>query len=292
MPKVWKSMTKQDRQRAADLIGTIDAGERFLFEHGEADPAFKGLLCNRMLVNPDLTGVFSACAYGNGIHISIAFDNDEQLQGAFYQATAELLREVAMSSDREISLWCRSENDTVRKLIEQVTRVQPNYGSFELSVRSLEFAAWNAPILSNGYSARRYEPCRHTEYIRLLEEAMAHVSAPNTTPYWDQTDQLKKRFLQLEEAGRFHALWQGDRLAGLCYSDGAEVDTLAVGSCFRRQGLGYFLLLQALCDVFAAGEEQARLYVVDQNPDALAFYQKSGMQITAHSVRYYRCTHA
>lgn len=91
----------------------------------------------------------------------------------------------------------------------------------------------------------------------------------------------------MDKQNRFHSLWYGEALAGICFSDGGEVDTLMVDVNYRNKGLGYYLLFVALQNAFLHRDGDICLYVVDHNPNAYEFYKRTGMRVTGHSARYF-----
>lgn len=281
----WQDITEIQRQSAAGLIGTIDSGERWIFENGEKDSNFHRFVCNKTFVTECDLGIISAAHYGDDQHISIAFKND--MPDEAEMATAKLLSDTVEATALNTYIWCRNENIKLRKIIEDTFSVSLNYASHEMSVTKKEITSWEIPELPGGYNVCGFEERHHGNYIDLLEKAMAHVSQPGTTPYRDGYEFLKTHFTELGKENRFHALWFGGELAGLCYSDGGEIDHLAVDEQHRRKGLGYYLLYTAVKNAFLYREGNICLYVVDQNPSAFEFYKRCGMGVTGHSARYF-----
>lgn len=180
----------------------------------------------------------------------------------------------------------QNENIKLREAIENTFQVTLNYASHEMCIGKEAFKGWKTPILSQPYTLCGFDAAKHDKYINLLERGMRHVSVPGTTPYLDNCDNLKQSFAELQKENRFHALWFGDTLAGICYSDGGEIDRLAVDEKHRFKGLGYYLLYNALQNAFLYIDGNICLYVVDQNPQAFEFYKRCGIQVTGHSARY------
>lgn len=284
-PVVWSDLTDDYKSVCAELIGMIDSGERWIFEHSDRDSDFKGLICNKMLKADSELGILSACYYRNGLRICIAFERD--IPDLAEKETVALLREIVKSTELDSFIWCRNENEKLRKLISNEFKVPLNYASREMSVAKNEFLEWGTPTLPQGFTLNGYNIARHESYINLLERAMSHITRPNTTPYLDRSEHLKERFISLDKENRFHALWYSEAPVGICFSCGGEIDTLAVDENYRRQGLGYYLLFVALQNAFLYREGDMCLYVVDRNPNAYEFYMRTGMRVTGHSARYY-----
>lgn len=179
----WKDMSEQHRQDAAELIGTIDSGERWIFEYSESDTDFHGLICNKILCSADGLGVISAAYYRDSQRISAAFHSD--LPPAAETVTAKFLADLVKSSELTTYIWCKNENRNLRGLIETVFHVSLNYASREMCVSKEEFKAWRTLALPLSYELCGFDSTRHDEYVSLLERGMRHVSYPGTTPYLD-----------------------------------------------------------------------------------------------------------
>lgn len=179
----WREMAESDRQLAARLIGTIDAGERWVFEYPARNPDFerpvRALMCGG-------EGALSACVYAGKLHVSIAFDQD--LPVCAEKETERLLSELVAAEDCDAVFWCRNENARLRDAIEAAFGVAPDYQSREMSVSKAEFARWKYPRLPAGMRIAGYDPDHLGDYLALLERAMAHVIAPGTTPYLNARD--------------------------------------------------------------------------------------------------------
>ncbi len=275
-------MLDSDRATAARLIGTIDSGERRFFEAPEKIQAFERAVCARMCGD---AGALFACVYAGKLRFTVAFADD--LPACAETETGTLLRTLVAENGLDAVVWCRSENARLRAAVENAFRVKSDYGSREMSVSRAEFAAWKAPRLPAGMEIAGYDPARLTDYLLLLERAMAHVIAPGTTPFLDGREQFSREFPERAAQNRFHALWAEDALAGVCFSGGGEIDTLALDEAYRRRGAGYALLHAALAGAFGNRDGDMCLYVVDQNTNALGFYRHTGMRETGHSARYF-----
>ena len=278
----WMEMTEADRERAARLIGAIDAGERRFFEHPEKNPDFERAVCALMCGD---AGALLACVYDGKLRFTVAFEDD--LPECAGQETGTLLKTLVDGEALDAILWCRNENAKLRAAVEAMFRVKPNYESREMSVSKAEFAVWKAPRLPAGIEIAGYDPARLTDYLLLLERAMAHMIAPGATPFLDGREHFSREFPECAAQNRFHALWAADALAGVCFSGGGEIDTLALDEAYRRRGAGYALLHAALAGAFGNRNGDMCLYVVDQNTNALGFYRHTGMRETGHCARYF-----
>lgn len=277
----WREMAETDRERAARLIGTVDTGERGLFEHPAESPDFERAVRVQMGAED---GALFACAYAGRLRFTIAFEND--LPECAAEETGTLLKALVAREKRNAVFWLRNENANLRAVIEDAFHAKPDYESREMSVSKAQFANWSQPRLPAGMRIAGYDPALLKEYLALLERAMAHVIAPGTTPYLDSRDSFADEFPEIAARNRFHALWAEGALAGVCFSRDRELDTIALDKPYRRRGAGYALLHAGLAGAFGRMDGDIRLYVVDQNAEALGFYRHIGMRETGHCARY------
>jgi GNAT superfamily N-acetyltransferase len=274
-------MPDSGKDLAARLIGTIDSGERGLFEHPEKNPDYERTVCALMC---GVDGALFACVYAGKLRLDIAFEGD--LPECAAEETGKLLKKLVAKEKRDAVIWCRNENARLRDVIEAEFHVKPNYMSREMSVSKAEFARWKEPYLPADMKIAGFDPALLTDYLLLLERAMAHVIEPGTTPYLGDRAFYSREFPALAAQNRFHALWAEDELAGACFSRDGELDTIALDENFRGRGAGYTLLHAGLAGAFGRWDGDMRLYVVDQNP-ALGFYRHINMRETGHCARYF-----
>lgn len=283
----WQDMLDEHKQEAAELIGTIDSGERWIFEHSEKDSDFHEFVCNKTLVMENVFGIISAAYYRDCQRISIAFNVDLPRQSDAEEITAETLTNIVKGTELNTFIWCKNENKNLRRIIEDTFDVELNYASHEMCISKAQFKDLKSPTLPSLYRVCGFDATRHDEYINLLEQGMKHVSQAGTTPYLDRSDSLKLHFAERQRENRFHAIWCSNIFVGICYSDGGEIDTLVVNENHRCKGIGYYLLYIALQNAFIYHDGDICLYVVDHNRDAFEFYKRCGMRVTGHSARYF-----
>lgn len=279
----WTDITQKFKRQAADLIGMIDSGERRMFEYGEQDADFHGFLCNKMLCSETIIGVVSAQYYRDYLHISVCFKDDLPIEA--YDSTKALLRELVSKAARNTRFWSRQENVKLIALLWEMYQVKPDYASYEMCISKKEFQKWTIPSISSDYFLSGFDADHHMEYIDFLEQSMRHVTKKGTHPYLDNAKHLKEYFTELSTINCFHALWKHNKLVGICYTDGRELDTLAVDERERGKGFGYYLLYNGLQNAFQNNDSDVCLYVVDSNNNAFEFYQHCGMHCSAHGVR-------
>ncbi len=277
----WREMIASDKERAAQLIGMVDAGERWIFEHPEKNPDLERVVC-KMVCAGD--GALHMCVYAGKLHGAIAFKDDLPMQSA--AQTEVLIKDLIMREKREAVLCVRHENVRLRSVVEAAFGEKADYEAREMSVSKAEFACWKAPQCPADMKIAGYDSALLTAYLALLDRAMAHVIAPGTTPFQDKRAYYADEFPIYASENRFHALWAGNALAGVCYSWGGELSILALDAPHRRRGAGYALLHAGLAGAFGNRDGDICLYVVDSNPNALAFYRHIGMRETGHCALY------
>lgn len=105
----WKDLSEENRMEAAELIGMIDSGERWIFEHSDKDSDFHGFICNKEIGSGDTFGVISAAYYKDSIHISTAFRYDLPAKADAEESTAKLLTAIIKSAELNTYIWCKTK---------------------------------------------------------------------------------------------------------------------------------------------------------------------------------------
>ena len=106
---------------------------------------------------------------------------------------------------------------------------------------------------------------------------------PRDTLVWELTNSDVTRVYLLRDAE--------DRAIAFCITwiifDELHINTLAVGSAHRRQGLATFLLKEVMADAARDGARRATLEVRESNTAALELYARLGFRVTARRRDYY-----
>jgi len=106
---------------------------------------------------------------------------------------------------------------------------------------------------------------------------------PRDTLVWELTNSDVTRVYLLRDAE--------DRAIAFCMVwiifDELHINTLAVASSRRRQGLATFLLREVMADAARDGARRATLEVRESNAAALELYAHLGFRVTARRRAYY-----
>ena len=121
-------------------------------------------------------------------------------------------------------------------------------------------------------------------------DAVASLESASFTNPW--TRDMLARELERSEVTRVYVLrLPGRRVAAFCacwvIHDELHVNTIAVDSTVRRQGLATRLMEHVLIDAARDGARRATLEVRRSNLAALGLYQRLGFKVTAVRPRYY-----
>jgi mycothiol synthase len=157
----------------------------------------------------------------------------------------------------------------------------------------MEITLPNAPepvSLPNGLELRPYIPGAHDEAIYEAEQESfadhwGHIRVPYDT--WRKRKFAPERF----DPALWHVAWDGEQIAGFAqcrYQHGLGwVGTLGVRRPWRKQGLGYALLIHAFRDFYQRGQPVIALGVDASNPTgATRLYERAGMKIASEFVAY------
>jgi len=244
---------------------------------GDVTITNKILFCKTFSTNK-LMGSFFSCIYRGELRIH-AILNEET--NAFNEEISELIeksmKKVGMS---EGVIWLRnSSQNLVTHLCDQfVLTPKPKqffYHSTEYIMNRDKFKKVFDPSLLD---VKPYEEIHIDKYLALLHDAMSFFFPPED--FFHNKEQYLKEFMEFKNKNAFEAFWKEDKLVGLYWIDGREVDTMAVASDFQRSGYGSEILTRAIEMVFSQNPETtyALLYAVGWNAKAHNFYKKYGME--------------
>lgn len=141
-----------------------------------------------------------------------------------------------------------------------------------------------------GVELRPFIPGQHDQAVYEAEqEAFADHWGHTRTPY--DTWQLRKLQREDFDPSLWHIAWDGDQIAGFSqcrYRQGIGwVGTLGVRRPWRKQGLGYALLMHSFAEFHRRGQNVIGLGVDASNPTgATRLYERAGMQVASEFVIY------
>lgn len=120
--------------------------------------------------------------------------------------------------------------------------------------------------------------------VREIEECVFPHSAWTTETFWAELAHVP------ESRAYFVAAYQGAVVgyAGvMCAGADADIQTIAVASTHRRQGVADTLMLQLLRTAQSRRSSRVFLEVGADNSAAIALYRRWGFEVTATRVGYY-----
>ena len=104
-------------------------------------------------------------------------------------------------------------------------------------------------------------------------------------------EMLANELLRSETTRVFIARLPGSGVAGFCacwfVADELHVNTIVIDFPFRRQRLGWFLMLSVMLEAARQGATRATLEVRESNEAARRLYEGLGFTVTARRARYY-----
>ena len=134
--------------------------------------------------------------------------------------------------------------------------------------------------------------------IRTYYETFAHLNTPeDMAAYLEDAFNVDKLMAELKDANsEFYFLYYNDKLAGYLKLNEApsqtdindkaalEIERIYVSSEFQGEGLGRYLMEQALSVAAERNKEYAWLGVWEKNEKAIRFYKKNGFyEIGTHT---------
>lgn len=287
------------------IISKIDSGEGWVF--GEHVNTENEIIYKLFKDNSEkIIGVFFSCVYEEKIRIDIAFEHDiadEDINKNLLDLILYSKQKRADIADKSIDIWFFNKNRNIIKYLEtaigsgaemyekynnpaRVWSPYNRYASVEYIIRrenfSEEFA--ESKLRAKNISIKPYEKEKLDEYLIMLDRAMTF--SPHD--FQNSREHRAREFAEYSEADdkAFEAFWDGETgsLIGVYWRKHIEIDDIAVSPEYQRKGYGSFILTRAIKRAFENPDcEFVRLYCVDWNQKAQAFYKRYGMEVNGHS---------
>lgn len=236
------------------------------------------LLC-KTFYNKIVAGSFFSCIYGGKLRIHVVFNEDvECFDEDIFALITKSMDEAKVTQGK---IWLKNKNERLISIIGDRFQMKPDsepffYDSTEYVMRRDKF---NKRFEDSVLEAKPYEETHIDQYLELLNDAMSFFIPPED--FVNKKEHYLHAFEHLNEKRAFEAFWKDDRLVGLYWLGGTEVDTMGVSSAFQRRGYGEMILTRAIENVFLQNPnaEYAVLYAVGWNAKAQSFYKKYGMEV-------------
>ena len=264
-------------------LARIDRGEESVFR--DTMNTDNQIIAKIFIKNELNEGVFYSCQLSDDlpIHIGIAIVEDTDRYNREIEA---LIHQTIQMADRtSCSVWLRNENKKITKYLKKTFHIVPelegehDYASIEFIMQRDKFAPM---IYSSEVEIRPYEDVYIDDYLLMLDDSMTFASPP--PDFVNNKNFFLGKFSELNKQNAFEAFWVRDKLVGLYWRNGEEIDVMAVAGKHQRKGYGSIILTRALQRIFVStNTECAYLYAVDWNERAQAFYRKYGMVENGHS---------
>ena len=273
--------TREEEQKAAALIGTIDVGEKWIFEGAEGSKDFGGFIQRLYYSQGEVFGAYNACVFGGRLRIQIGFNTDlpEEL-------SAELLEQIDKARSKvktQASIWYTP--DCVRLedfLFNRLPWKGKGHKTHEFTALREDFRN-AACVLSGGFFIVPFEEKYAMGMCRMFDKALAHTFDDNCGVFAADILNFKAQWMEKAKCGECCVLIENDTVVGAYVLKGAEIDLMAVSPDWQGQGLGRQLLRHAIKHILSTSEAQPYLYCIDSNINALKFYKREGLMVTGHS---------
>jgi len=254
----------------ADIIGCID----------------KILICKTFFIEK-LVGSFFSCIYNGKLRIHVVFNEHVDL---FNDEICNLIQEsMETAGIYHGMIWFRrATHSIISHVSDKYTLTADSeeffYYSTEYIMRRNRF---NKSFDNTVLDAKPYEEIHIDKYLDLLNDSMSFFIPPHD--FYSEKTRYLKEFMELKNKNAFETFWKDEKLVGLYWIAGIEIDTMGVSSEFQRYGYGSMILSRAIEKIFhqQPNAEYAFLYCVGWNAKAQNFYKRYGMEINKqHRVPY------
>lgn len=273
-----KPIEKTDIDKASELIGYIDSGEKSLFLekiHLESNTDYYKA---EMFLENDNIGVFFSFPYYGKLRVHISLKKDSEI---YNDIIIKLLKEtIKQSSEKSVMVWVRNENRKIINTLKKEFSFNSNtYESIEYIMNRNDFIYKYNNL---GITGKPYEESAIDKYLELLDNSMTFTIPPSD--YKGSKESYITKFMELNREGYFEAFWDSSKLVGLYWRNNNEIDTMAIAPDCQGKGYGSYILSEVFNKVFIDNNNEfAYLYCVDWNIKGQNFYKKYGMKANAHS---------
>jgi len=244
------------------------------------------LLCKTFSIDR-IVGSFFSCIYKRQLRIHAVLNEETEV---FNGEIAELIKASMKKFGVESgTIWFRSASVNLLSYLKERFVLTSDdeqffYHSTEYIMRKDKF---DKQFDHSCLDVKPYDEAQIDQYLELLSDAMSFFFPPED--FLQNKASYLEEFQDFKDKNAFEAFWKGDKLVGLYWLGGIEVDTLGVSSHFERSGYGTQILTRAIERVFEQNPEtdHALLYAVGWNAKAQNFYRKYGMEVkNYHNVPY------
>lgn len=244
------------------------------------------LFCKTFKIDRIIGSFFSSIYQGQLRIHAILNEETEEFNKEIRQLIQASMEKSTMESG---TIWVRSTSiNLINDLNKHFKLTSDEEKFFYHSTEYIMYKEkFNKQFDQSCLDAKPYEEDKIDHYLKLLNDAMAFFFPPEDF-IQNKADYLKE-FQNFNAKFAFEAFWKEDKLVGLYWLDGSEVDTLGVSSQFERSGYGTQILTRAIENVFKQNPQAtyAKLYAVGWNTKAHNFYRKYGMEVNDfHKVPY------
>ncbi|HCL01389.1 MAG TPA: hypothetical protein DHW61_03075 [Lachnoclostridium phytofermentans] len=233
-----------------------------------------------------MSALFFSCIYKGKLRIHIVFTEDTDI---YNDQIDILIREsVNISGLIDGKIWiCNNNYKITEYLLRNYNMTADSekffYESYEMFMPRAKFTnQFDSGLLE----VRPYQEDYIDDYLLLLSDSMSFKIPPYD--YINSKEHFLNEFKLLKEKNTFEAFWMDDKLVGVYWLAGTEIDHLAVAADYQRSGYGAQILTRAIEVVFQNPDiDCAWLLVVGWNSKAFNFYKKYGLKVkTMYKVPY------
>jgi ribosomal protein S18 acetylase RimI-like enzyme len=283
MPTCFRPFkSKDEEEKAVSLIGSIDQGEKWIFQGAEGSEEFGGFIDRLYYFDEGTYGAYCACIFRGKLRIHIGFNTDmpDELAGQLLELIAGARRILNTFT----SIWYVPTNLRLNRfLFHELPWEAYGHKTHELKAFPQDFLQIVCTLPPNG-TIIPFDEKYTDETCSMLDRSLAHTFGdPDKGIFMANRDGCQKEWVEKAKSGDCCIMIQDGTVAGAYILKGAEIDFIAVAVGKQGRGLGRVLLLHAIRHIQQSSEDCPYLYCIDRNPDALRFYLREGMKVTGYS---------
>jgi len=272
---------ENEEQIAADIIATIDQGEKWIFQGAESNPDFGGFIDRLFYCNGNTYGTYCSCIYKGSLRLQIGFNTN--MPADIYDELLTLIIKARKHINSFTRVWYPPDNTTLDKfLYNSLPWKAQGHKTHELTF--IRGEANNKIDLPDNIFIIPFSNKYLETTCAMLDKSLSHTfDNPNSSVFFNNKEHYLKDWSEKAKTGDCCVIFENEELTGVYILNNAEIDFIAISTEKQGKGLGRLLLHHAKEHILTTKEDNPFLYCIDRNPNALRFYLREGMKITGYS---------
>jgi GNAT superfamily N-acetyltransferase len=276
-----KFANENEEQKAADIIATIDQGEKWIFNGAEGSSDFGGFIDKLFYCYGDTYGTFCSCIYSNSLRLQIGFNTD--IPAEICDELLKLFIKARSHINSFTSVWYPPNNTILEQfLFTKLPWKAQGHKTHELTFMREKTS--EELKLPENISIVPFSDTYIEAVCTMLDKSLSHTfDNPDSSIFLKNKEHYSRDWNNKAQNGDCCIMLEKGEVVGAYILKGSEIDFIAISTEKQGKGLGSILLNHAKEHILATRKDNPYLYCIEKIPNALRFYLREGMKITGYS---------